>query len=142
MRLPGRVRGGRRAVIAALLRGAAGQHRRVLRFADDDLGIRPLLREDPRNSFERAAGAEAGDPVVEALPGKIVDDLARGGARMHVGIGLVLELAGQEPAMRRRQLVGLVDHAHAALGRRREDDLGAEKPHQPAPLDAEWFRPS
>jgi hypothetical protein len=39
------------------------------------------------------------------------DDLARRGARVHVGIGLVLELAGQEPAVRLGQLDRLLDHA-------------------------------
>ena len=79
------------------------QHRRVRRLADDDLGVRPFLAEHARDALERAAGAEAGHPVVEPLAGEIVDDLARRGARMHVGIGLVLELARQEPAVRRRR---------------------------------------
>ena len=33
--------------------------------------------------------------------------------------------------------IGLLDHAHAAFGGRREHDLGAEEAHQPAALDAE-----
>ena len=54
-----------------------------------------------------------------------------------VGVGLVLELPGQEPAVRLGELDRLVDHADAALRLRRQDHLGAEKAHQPAPLDAE-----
>ena len=33
---------------------------------------------------------------------------------MHVGVGLVLELAGEEPAVRLGELLGLVDHAGGA----------------------------
>ena len=62
------------------------------------------LREHAPDALQRAAGAVAGHPVVEPLAGEIVDDLARGGARMHVGVGLVLELPRHEPAMRRGQL--------------------------------------
>ena len=119
---------------------AAGEHRRVGRLADNDLGVGPLLGQHARDAFERAAGAEAGDPVVELLALEVVDDLARGGARMHVGIGFVLELARQEPAVRLGELLRLVDHADAALGRRREHHLGAEEAHQLAALDAEGLR--
>ena len=59
-----------------------------------------LLREHARDALQRAAGAVAGHPVVELLALEVVDDLARRGARMHVGVGLVLELARQEPAVR------------------------------------------
>jgi hypothetical protein len=59
---------------------------------------------------------------------------------MHVGIGLVLELARQEPAVRLGELDRLVDHAHAALAGGREHHLGAEKAHQLAPLDREGLR--
>jgi hypothetical protein len=70
---------------------------------------------------------------------EIVDDLACGGARVHVRVGLVLELAGHEPAVRLGQFLGLVDHAHAALRRRGQHHLGAEKTHQTATLDAKGF---
>ena len=60
--------------------------------------------------------------------------------RMKVGIGLVLELPRHEPAMGLGELDGLVDHADGALGRGRDDDLGAEEAHQLAPLDAEGLR--
>ena len=115
MRLEGRVRRGRRAVGVALLRHAAVEQRRIGRLADDDLRVRPLLGQHARDALERAAGAEAGDPVVEPLAGEIVDDLARGGARVHVGIGLVLELPGQEPAVRLGELAALFTMPEAAL---------------------------
>ena len=98
-----------------------------------------LLREHARDALQRSAGAVAGHPVVELLALEVVDDLARRGARMHVGIGLVLELAGQEPAVRLGQLDRLVHHAEAALGGGREHHLGAEEAHQLAALDAERF---
>ena len=102
-----------------------------------DLGVRHFLGEHARHALQRAAGAVAGHPVVELLALEVVDDLARRGARMDVGVGLVLELAGQEPAVRLGELDRLGHHADAAPGRGREHHLGAEKAHQPAPLDAE-----
>ena len=57
-----------------------------------------------------------------------------------VGVGLVLELPRQEPAVRLGEFDRLGDHAHAALRLRRQNHLGAEKAHQPATLDAELFR--
>ena len=75
------------------------------------------LAQHARDTLQRAAGAVAGDPVVELRVLEVLDDLARRGARVHVGVGLVLELAGEEPAMRLGQFIGLVHHAHAALAR-------------------------
>ena len=60
--------------------------------------------------------------------------------RVIVGVGLVLELAGQEPAVRLGELDGLHHHAEAALRLRGQHHLGAEEAHQPAPLDAELLR--
>jgi len=99
MRFEGGVRCRGRAVGLALLLGATADQRRVGRLAQHDLGIGHLAGQHPRDALERAAGAVAGDPVIELLALEVVDDLARGGARMNVGIGLVLELAGQEPAV-------------------------------------------
>ena len=130
----------RRAVLAPLLRNAGGQHRRLVRLAHDDLGVRHLLAQHAADALERAAGAEAGDPIIELLALEIVDDLARRGARMVFRVGLVLELARLEPAVLRRELARFVDHAVAALRRRGEDHLGAEEAHQLAPLDRERFR--
>ena len=62
------------------------------------------LRSTRATPVERAAGAEAGDEVIELLALEVVDDLARGGALMHGGVGFVLELARQEPAMRLGEL--------------------------------------
>jgi hypothetical protein len=54
-----------------------------------------------------------------------------------LGVGFVLELAAQEPAVRVRELDRLAEHAGTAQRRRREYDLRAEEPHHAAPLDAE-----
>jgi len=56
---------------------------------------------------------------------------------MIIGICFILELAGHEPAMRPRELDGLVDHSHGAFGCRCYNHLCSEKPHQLAPFDAE-----
>src|SRR5579871_3359422 len=58
---------------------------------------------------------------------------------MYIGIGLILELAGHEPAMRFGKLDGFIDHAHSALSGGSYDDLRSKKPHQLTPLDAEWL---
>src|SRR6185312_7469534 len=135
VRLEGRMGLGRRAVGIARLRLAGGEHRRIGRFADDDLRFRPLAAQHARDAGQRAAGAEAGHPVVELLALEVVDDLAPGRALVHVRVGLVLELARHEPAVLGGELLRLVDHAEGALRRRRQDHLGAEEAHQLAPLD-------
>src|SRR5207237_6050719 len=53
---------------------------------------------------------------------------------------LVLELPRQEPSMFLGELDCLVHHACTTGGCRCDDDLGAEKAHQPSSLDAERFR--
>src|SRR5690349_21320990 len=52
-----------------------------------------------RPTPDGAAGAVAGDEVVELLAGEIGDDLGRGGALVDVGVGAGLELVGEEPAV-------------------------------------------
>jgi hypothetical protein len=59
---------------------------------------------------------------------------------MVVGVGLVLELAGQEPAVGLGQLDRLVHHPGPAGRRGGEHHLGAEKAHQLPPLHAERLR--
>ena len=127
----------RRPVRVALLRRAAAQQLRVGRLAHDDLGVGALLGQHARHALQRAAGAVARHPVVERIAGEVAHDLLRRRARVHVGVGLVLELARQEPAVRLGELDGLRHHAHAALRGRRQHHLGAEEAHQLAPLDAE-----
>jgi len=59
---------------------------------------------------------------------------------MDVGIGLVLELPGHEPAVSFCEFCGLVDHADGAFGRGRDDDLRSQKSHQLAALNAKRLR--
>ena len=59
---------------------------------------------------------------------------------MVFGIGLVLELPRQEPAVLLRQLLGLPDHARAALRGRSQDHLGAQDPHQLPAFDRKAVR--
>ena len=93
--------------------------------------------EHPRHALERPAGAVAGHPVVEPVAREVGEDLPRRRARVVVGVGLVLELARHEPAIRGGQRLHLPDHADGALRRRGDHHLGPQEPHQPAPLDAE-----
>ncbi|MNF86665.1 hypothetical protein D3C84_691100 [compost metagenome] len=127
----------RPALGIAQLGDAAAQQRRIVRFADHDAGRRAALAQHPRGALERAAGAVAADEIVERRIGEGLEDLQGGAAAMGVGIGLVLELAHQEPAMRRRQFLGLADHAAALERGRGEHHPGTEKTQDLAPLDAE-----
>ena len=86
MRLEGRVGRGRRSVGIALLLLAAAEQLRVLGLAEHDLGVGHFLGEHARDALQRSAGAVAGHPVVELLALEVVDDLARRGAGMDVGL--------------------------------------------------------
>src|SRR3546814_15318491 len=66
--------------------------RSVVGLADDDLGLRALRLQHAGDALQRAAGAGTGHPVVERGVGEVRQDLARRGARVEVGVGLVLEL--------------------------------------------------
>ncbi len=55
--------------------------------------------ENAGDAFEGASSTEAGNPVVEGLAFEVAEDLLRGGAGVEVGVGLVGELAGEEPAV-------------------------------------------
>jgi len=52
--------------------------------------------------------------------------------RSYGSVRVRLELAREKPAVRLRELHGLLLHVEALRRARREDDLCAEKPHQPA----------
>ena len=93
------MRRGGRSVGIGFLRHAAADQRGFRRLADDDLGLRPLLGQYAPDPLEGAAGPVAGDPVVEPLVFEIVEDLDGCRARVEIGVGLVLELAGHEPAV-------------------------------------------
>ena len=56
---------------------------------------------------------------------------------MHVGIGFVLELAGEKPTVRFCKFDRLVDHSDCTIGRRCKHHFGAEKSHELATLDTE-----
>ena len=95
-------------------------------------GLQPARRAE-----QRAAGAEAGDEGMDPLAFEVGEDLARRRAGVHVGVGLVVELAAEEPAVLLGQLDRLVEHAAALLARGREHHPGAEEAQELAPLDAE-----
>jgi hypothetical protein len=56
---------------------------------------------------------------------------------MPAGIRRIIELFGEEGAVLVGESLGRAHHAAAALGRRRQDDLRAQRAHQLAPLDRE-----
>src|SRR5262245_52228011 len=137
MRFEGRVRGRWRAVGLARLIDVTTQELRVLWFANDDLSVGHLLGKHARDALERAACAVSSYPIIEAHASEVFHDLARGRAGMEIWIGFVLELAGEKPAVRLRQLNCFDHHAHSALRLGREHHLGTKETHKPAPLDAE-----
>src|SRR5215469_2764306 len=118
-------------------RDAAAEHLCVIWFGRDDLRLRSKVFQDPRNAFEGSTSTEACHPVIESLASEVREDLLRGGPRVHIGVGFILELPAQKPPMSLSQLDGLREHAAALLCRRRQDNLGAQKTQQLAPLNAE-----
>jgi hypothetical protein len=118
---------------------AARSHGSGIGFAKNDFGFGALFGEDAGDAFERAAGAEAGDPVVEAVALEVAEDLLRCGAGVHVGVGFVGELAGEEPAVLFGELSCLLDHAEATRRTGGNDDLCSEEAHELSPLDGEGF---
>jgi hypothetical protein len=90
-----------------------------------------------RDALQGASGPEPRHPIVEAVLAEVRQDLLGGRTRVHVCIRLVLELSGEEPAVRFGQFPRLGEHPAALLRRRGEHDPGPEKPHELAPLDAE-----
>src|SRR3546814_5360775 len=78
---------------------------------------------------EGTAGAPAGDEMVQAPAGEAAQDLRGRGLAVVGGIGLVLELPGEEPAVLRRQFLGPAHHAGAALGGGGEEDLRRSEEH-------------
>src|SRR5262245_42036437 len=61
---------------------------------------------------------------------------------MHVRIGLILELTREKPTVSFGELSRFYHHAEAAQRGRCEYNLGTEKTHKLAPLDAERLRHS
>ncbi len=90
--------------------GAASGSQRMI------FGVRALVGEDAGDAFEGASSAEAGDPVVELGTFEVAEDLLRGGTGVEVGVGLVGELAGEEPTVFGCEFFCLFDHAGAAYG--------------------------
>ena len=109
----------------------------VGRFGKDDLRVREALLQHPPDPRHRAAGAVAGDEIVEPLALEVSEDLGRGGALVDVGVGPGLELVGEEPAVLVGELLGLHVHPVALERARGQHHLGAEEAHELAPLDRE-----
>ena len=87
-----------------------------------------------------AAGADAGDEVVDIAAGVVPDFLGRGAA-VNFGIGEVLELLRHHGIGRgAHQFLRGGDRALHALRCRRQDDFGAEERQHLAPLDRHRFR--
>ena len=80
VRGPGGMAGGGGAVGVVGLGDAAGDHGGGVGFAEDDFGFGAFFGEDAGDAFEGAAGAEAGDPVVERVAFEVAEDLLGGGA--------------------------------------------------------------
>src|SRR5919198_1285194 len=100
MWLPRRMPRRRRAVRVPLLLRAAADHRCIGGLAEYDFSLGPFVLQHARHALERASGAEAGHPVIEPQPREVGDDLLRRCSGVHLGVGLVLELAREKPAMR------------------------------------------
>ncbi len=133
------VAGGGGVVGVVGLREAARDHGGGVGFAENDFCVGAFVGQDAGDAFEGSSGAEAGDPIVEGLAFEVAEDLLRGGAGVEVGVGLVGELAGEEPAVFGGELFGFFDHAGTACGAGGDDDSGSEEAHELAALDGEGF---
>src|SRR5690606_25345289 len=105
------------------------QQRGAGRLGGDDAHVRARDLEHFAHPGQGAAAAPAADEGVQPPAGEVAQDLGGGGLAVVGGVGRVGELAGQEPAVLRRQFLRLVDHAGAARGGRGQDHLGAVGTH-------------
>ena len=118
----------------------ARQDRRILGLDRDDLQGRAARLQHLADRRDGAAGADAGDEIVDLAVGVVPDLLGRGAA-VDLGIGRVLELLRDDGAGDLGlQLLGLGDGALHALRAGREDELGAEEGQHLAALDRHGFR--
>src|SRR5207237_6570336 len=90
--------------------GLAREERRRRRLRGDDLHLRARQPDHLARAGECAPGAPAGDEEIEPPAGEVLQDLGTGGVAVVGGIGLVLELPRQEPAVLFRELLGLAHH--------------------------------
>lgn len=138
-RREGGVGDGGRPVRVALLGLAAEHERCVLGLGKDDLHVGPRLPDHFAGSLEGSPRAVARDPIVEASPRKVLQDLGTRGLRVVGRICLVLKLTREEPAVGIGELPRLLHHAAATLRGGREHHLGSERAHHLPPLDREGF---
>ena len=106
-------------------------------FEEHDLGVRARRLERAADTLERSAGAVAGDEVVQLLTREILQDLGPGGGRVERGVGVVLKLRAEEPAVLRAELLRLGHHAGALARLGRHDHLRAQHAHDLAALHGE-----
>ncbi len=112
----------------------AVEDRRLSGLDGDHLHVGLALLEHLADAGDRAAGADAGDDDVDGAVG-VAPDLLGGGLAVHLGVGRVRELAGEDGAVTLGgDLLGLRHGALHALGGGGEDEFGAEALEQRATL--------
>ena len=118
----------------------ARQHRRGIRLDGHHLERRLARLDHLAHAGDRAAGADAGNQVVDLAVGVAPDFLGRGAA-VDLGVGRVLELLRQKVLLRvgSDDIFGTLDRPAHAFGTGREDQLGAVGAQQHAPLLAHGF---
>ena len=119
--------------------GLTGEQGSTFRFGCDDLDFRTSEFQNLTGAGECAARTPARHEMVNPLTSEITQDFRAGGAAMISGVGFVLELAREKPAVFLSKLFGLSDHTAAAFGGGREDHLGSECPHDLSALDRKGF---
>jgi hypothetical protein len=108
MRREGRVAAAGEWSAPRFLRDAAAEQLGDRRLAEDDLRVGALLAQHAPDARERAAGAVARDPVVEALALEIGEQLARRRVLVDRRVVGGLELARVEPAVGLGQLLAFL----------------------------------
>mmetsp|Transcript_18412 Transcript_18412/g.46646 ORF Transcript_18412/g.46646 Transcript_18412/m.46646 type:complete len:218 (-) Transcript_18412:163-816(-) len=101
-------------------------HARLRRLHSHHLDIRVLLREEAACTSNGSTCTHASNEVVHLAAG-LLPDLRSSGGVVDVGIGLVVELVGQEVVrVGSHQRLGVSSQAWEALGRRRQVYLSSE----------------
>src|SRR5689334_21921080 len=102
------VAAGRCISVATLLRDAAADELGIGGLAKNNFRVWTFLTQHPRDARDGAAGAIAGDPVVQSLTGEISQNFAGGGILVHLRVVGGFKLVGQKPAIGIGQFLGLL----------------------------------
>ena len=98
-------------------------------------GVRAFFAQHPADTRDGTARPVTCDPPVQPLAAEVGHQLSRCGVLVALRVVFGLKLARQEPPVGLGEFLGLLVHAEALGGARRQNHLRAEKTHQTTALD-------